>query len=134
MAEIESATVKYQDTLKVLQGADHQQWDNGKFCDWLLKMEPIMYDHMQSHVPVNLWKLQPEGQMDLNVIGNNHPELIGMLLDKSVYDFVIKPIRKKNLYQVHYLYIGQINVANKEVPNGVGRAIMDDNTIHEGVF
>ena len=30
--------------------------------------------------------------------------------------------------------MGQVSKANKELPNGVGRAIMDDNTIHEGVF
>ena len=30
--------------------------------------------------------------------------------------------------------MGQVSKANKDVPNGIGRAIMDDNSIHEGLF
>ena len=30
--------------------------------------------------------------------------------------------------------MGQVSKDKKDVPNGIGRAIMDDNTIHEGLF
>ena len=37
-------------------------------------------------------------------------------------------------YNIRYIYLGQVSIEEAEIPNGIGRAIMDDNTIHEGFF
>ena len=59
-------------------------------------MEPFMFDHLQSHVPVNIWKLV--GKIDLNTIANKNVDQVERITSDQLTDFIVKPIKKKNKY------------------------------------
>lgn len=67
------------------------------------------------------------------MILEKNSDYVEYVTSENQFDFVKGEIQGKNQYSIKYKYQGQISKENQK-PCGIGRAIMEDNTIHEGLF
>ena len=89
-------------------------------------------DACKSQVPLNLWIFQRGSQFILDAILDKHPEITEIANQGTDSNFSADGRKLKSRYNKPYTYYGQLSRSGS--PHGVGRCIMDDNTIYEGLF